>query len=654
MGKRLLKWTPGTDTPVPAPQEGSTATMLELPPEDRTLSPYTGWTRAHWEAVADHWLLGLRPHATPGHAGILPPGRHSVSGAKSDSLEGFARSFLAASARIAGAEGKDPHDHAGWYAEGLANATLPGGPERWGRAADTRRCPEEGPAQPIVEASAVAFGLALSKPYLWDRLDAEVQERVADWLAHHANLRAWGNNWLLFTAITEAFLSSVGRPIDNPHAEADVAHVEDWYLGEGWYNDGTAAMGRNVDHYNSWVIHPYLWMWYQLRGEQAPSALRERMRTRLGAFSTSYAELFAPNGAPLFQGRSLAYRTAVLGGPWAAGLEGVGQSPGAVRRLASGTLRHFTEAQRAGVDGPLTLGWSDAEYLPMMQGYSGPGSPYWAGIGFLGLAAPADHDLWTATEQPQPADPDSGAPPVSTWPSVGWVVQRDAAEGSVRVANHGSDHLPPGEGDGYYGPLYAKFGYSTHTAPGFGRAWQEGRIDGHIALLDAWERPTSRGSIREFATGAGWAASWHAPAIGGKPLPGARIVTASALDCGVEVRCHLVTVPHERWELIREGGTATVVGSGPTSGVLPLHGWGEQVAAGTARFEGSSPLGDATETPYLTRPRPEGGEALLVTLHGPAGGEVPVEVDVEGTTVTLRWISGRVDVLVLGELFAGE
>ena len=38
----------------------------------------------------------------------------------------------------------------------------------------------------------------------------------------------------------------------------------------------------------------------------------------------------------------------------------------------------------------------------MCQVYSGPGSPYFAGMGFLGLAAPADHPLWTSPEQPPP------------------------------------------------------------------------------------------------------------------------------------------------------------------------------------------------------------------------------------------------------------
>ena len=41
---------------------------------DLLLSPYTGWTRAHWEATADRMLLAVRPYAGPGNALISLPG----------------------------------------------------------------------------------------------------------------------------------------------------------------------------------------------------------------------------------------------------------------------------------------------------------------------------------------------------------------------------------------------------------------------------------------------------------------------------------------------------------------------------------------------------------------------------------------------------
>ena len=88
-------------------------------PADPRLSPYTGWTRAHWEATADRMLLAVRPYASPGNALVSLPGPASRSGAWSDGLEGFARTFLLAAFRLAGDGGRDPHGLAGWYAAGL-------------------------------------------------------------------------------------------------------------------------------------------------------------------------------------------------------------------------------------------------------------------------------------------------------------------------------------------------------------------------------------------------------------------------------------------------------------------------------------------------------------------------------------------------------
>ena len=73
------------------------------PETNFNLSPFTGYVRAHWEAVADDWLLTTRKFASPKHALVALPGRPSWSGLWSDRFEGFARTFMLASCRIAGA-----------------------------------------------------------------------------------------------------------------------------------------------------------------------------------------------------------------------------------------------------------------------------------------------------------------------------------------------------------------------------------------------------------------------------------------------------------------------------------------------------------------------------------------------------------------------
>ena len=650
---------------------------LRLPAEDRDLSPFTGWTHAHWEAVADHWLLTARRHASADGGLITPPGRPSAAGIRSDGIEGFARSFLIAAPLLAG-RAEDPYDHAGWYARGLAAAMAPDGPDRWGRAIGVDEIRQwNGTPQPIVEAANLAFGLAVSRPQVWDRLDDKLRDQTAEWLTHHAVKHGSDNNWLLFTAVIEAFVTSAGYEVPGGHAQADVELFESWYLGDGWFNDGpispATGHGNRVDHYNSWVIHPFLWQWYQL--SEQPAEGRERYLRRLGEFADSYALLFAPDGSPLHQGRSLTYRQAVLGGLWTAALAGVGsETAGATRRLASGVLRRFALESGVGMDGPPSRGWSAAEFLPMCQVYSGPGSPYFAGMGFLGLAASADHPLWTEPEQPQPSERGDC---VRTLHAVGWVIR--CGDGVVQIANHASDHVvDPDTGSG--DPHYASIGYSTHTAPSVGDAWTAG-VDGQLALVDEWGRASRREGLRGTATGPGWAASWYRPRMGGVDVPGARVVTLSVLHCGVELRAHLVTAP-AGWTL-REGSFAVagscapvveeaavrgeggglagrgdegiaVRGDGAVVELVGLCGW---TGSGVARFRGGNAFGEHSAAPYLTADPVAGLPTAYVSVHrlgrgGTRPKSVPVTIAVSDDCLVASWDDGRRDEFVLGELFA--
>ncbi|MEY9863433.1 hypothetical protein ABH935_009083 [Catenulispora sp. GAS73] len=639
---------------------------LRLPSEDRGQSPYTGWTRAHWETVADHWLLTARRHASATGGLITPPGRPSAAGIRSDGIEGFARSFLIAAPLLAGREA-DPYRHADFYARGLAAAMAPDSPDRWGKAIGVNEIKQwNGTPQPIVEAANLAFGLAISRTRFWDELDDKLRDQTAEWLTHHAVKHGSDNNWLLFTAVIEAFLVSAGYDVPGGHAQEDVELFESWYLGDGWYNDGpispTTRHGNRVDHYNSWVIHPFLWQWYQLSDQ--PAERRERYLGRLGEFADSYALLFAADGSSLHQGRSLTYRQAVLGGLWTAALAGVGsEAAGATRRLASGVLRRFTADLGVGVDGAPSLGWSAEEFLPMCQIYSGPGSPYFAGMGFLGLAAPAEHPLWTEAEQPQPAE---RADCVRTLREVGWVIR--SGDGVVQIANHASDHVvdpDTGRGD----PHYASLGYSTHTAPGVGDAFTDG-VDGTLALVDEWGRAARREGLRGTVTGEGWAASWFRPRMGGVDVPAARVVSLSVLHQGYELRAHLVTAP-AGWT-VREGSFAvagarkpytdewvtdtgdgiSVHGGDVTADLVPLHGW---TGSGVARYRGGNAFGEFSATPYLTASPVAGLPTVYVSAHRlgrSRNGSVPVTVAVTGECLVAGWSDGRRDEFVLGELFA--
>ncbi|MEZ3180928.1 DUF2264 domain-containing protein [Streptomyces pimonensis] len=594
-----------------------------LPPSDLTLSPLTGYTRAHWEAAADRLLTSLRPYASPGLAQYRLTGRTGYSGAWSDGLEGYARSFLLAAFRIAGAQGVDPpgsaviSDLVDRYATGLAAGTDPAHPEHWPPITDH--------SQPMVEAASVAVALHETRPWLWDRLPDAVRQRTVDWLGGFVGAKANDSNWRLFQVVTEEFLASVDAPHSRAEIDAGLARLEDWYRGDGWYTDGD---GRKFDYYNGWALHLYPVLWSRIAGPRADRGPVREHRERLRTFLDTHQYFFGSDGAPLYQGRSLTYRYATTAPLWAGVLaDATPLPPGRTRRLASGALKHFTDRGVPDERGLLSLGWY-RPFLPATQPYSGPASPYWAAKAFLGLLLPADHPVWTATEEPGPVET---ADRRLTLPAPGWLLHSTAADGIVRLVNHGSDRLPPPPATAQENPHYARLAYSTATAPETPPEDGPSGHDNHIALVgDAGS--TFRTRIHPLYTDGSRAASWHTPCLRDADPPTARIVSASVVHGPWEARVHVVDAPAGL--TVREGGWAVADddeppagSSGPgravavrrdglTSALVGLLGWetGPDARHGTvAHRSGHNAHGAHSATPLLTAAHP-GGTLLLATL----------------------------------------
>ncbi|MFC3452718.1 DUF2264 domain-containing protein [Amycolatopsis speibonae] len=561
---------------------------MRLPPEDRELSPRTGYTREHWVAAADGLLEAAWRWASPRGARLDLPGPASANGVRSDGLEGFARTFLAAGFRVAGEGGKDPHGWLGQYAEGLdAGTRTPGrdDAESWPVILD-----HDVAGQPMVEAASVALGLRLTRPWLWDGLDSRVRDRVEDWLRGALRHVPSPNNWYLFPYTVAGFLESVGRGDAETARARDRALelLEGWYRGDGWYADGD---GRAFDHYNGWALHLYPVLDAYLAG--TPTPLGERLLEHL----ESFALWFGGDGAPVHFGRSLIYRFAAAS---AVGLGAVtGDTPlrpGVSRRVLSGALRYFLDRGATGEDGLLSLGWH-GPHAPTAQFYSGPGSPYWASKAFVCLLAPAGHPLWTEVEEPAPSE---GPGAVLAQPVPGFLLQ-STPDGIVRLHNHGSDHLRPHEAESADGddPHYGRFAYSTGTGP----TARDNPSDNHFAVVVGGVRSVRR-RIHPLGAGAGdswgWAASWHRPVFGRGPatVPGLRVESVTVARGRDDVRVHRVAgaPPGAGAE---QTGWATRLGE---SVLRPLLGW-------TGLDEVRAPQGTAY-VPWVVLPR------LTGDVHG--------------------------------------
>ncbi|MCX5051913.1 MULTISPECIES: DUF2264 domain-containing protein [unclassified Streptomyces] len=572
---------------------------MQLPPYDRTLSPRSGYTRAHWESAADALLAAVEPYAAEGGALYhLPGDRTSWSGRLSDGLEGYARTLLAAAFR------RD-ETVLQRYAEGLA-AGVAG---VWPRIEDR--------SQPLVEAASIALALRLTRPLLWDRLDDGVRQRAADWLGGALTAEAWPCNWELFPVTVGGFLQEIGHEPEASRKAVDrgLERIEDWYVGEGWYTDGD---GRKFDYYNGWAMHLYPVLHAWLADD---SRLLDLYGGRLSRHLEDYARLFGGDGAPMHQGRSLTYRFATTVPLWLGALTGhTPLPPGETRRLASGALKYFLERGAVDSRGLLTLGWHGPDSA-VLQDYSGPASPYWASKGFLGLLLPPGHPVWTAAEEPGPAERSDALTAIS---APNWLLQSTSSDGVVRLHNHGSE-------DVRYDPYYTRLAYSTVTEP-------SSSYDNSVIVGD----DPSRTDIEPLGVGEGWVASRHT--AGG----GARVTTVVLARGAVEVRAHLVAgaepgtpvrvtgwatevPPRERIrEWGRDGVRAELLPAVGLSGALTgVTGEGDTVFVALARLTGEPESVPLAETVSV---RADGERELTVRWSG-------------GPEVRVRWGDSGVEIV---------
>jgi hypothetical protein len=618
-----------------------------IPADDFDLSPDTGWTRQHWTTVADDLLAAVQRFRSPRGGRIDLPGAPAKAGVVSDGLEGFARTFLLAAFRAAGDGDGKPVEP---YLDGLVIGPLGGDPDGWPPIGS------HGPGgQPMVESASVALGLLTARRWTWDQLDGAAQDRLEEWLRGALRNEPAPNNWYLFPMTVAAFLDEAGRGDAETARALDRAHdlLEGWYRGDGWYSDGD---GRAFDHYIGWAMHFYPVLVAHLRGD---TAQLERLGPRLREFLTSFAATFDVNGAPLYQGRSLTYRTATLSAVALGEVVGwTPLSPGQTRRILSAGLRYFLD-RGALTDGILSRGWH-GPHEATLQTYSGPASPYWASKGFVGLLLPGSAPLWTAPEEPPPS---AGPDRTVVIPSVGWLVQTTQADGLVRVHNHGSDHMHPWHADGGEpDPLYARLAYSTRTGPTAVR----NAADNHIAL-HVRGRESVRRRIHPIGSGPDWVASWHQPQFpgppafpGGPPVAGGPVLPQSRIESLVvghgawEVHIHRLravpagipvsvtgwalagAAPQELDEAV-DGPAVAVRADATATRLVGCHGWTE---ASVQRAPQGTAYGDWALVPTL-RGAVVPGELLVSasTLTAAHRAGAP-DVEVDGATVAVTWPDG--------------
>jgi len=277
-----------------------------------------------------------------------------------------------------------------WSQASLDAATDPGSP-------DFMNFHEGG--QPLVDAAFMAEGILRAPAVLWQLLEARMRRQVIEALK---SSRAIGtpttSNWVMFAAMVEAALHTMGEKTIEDRLEGCVRRMLGWYEGDGVYGDGAFF---HFDYYNSFVIHPMLVdVLAVLRQKDAPfEPVYRKELNRARRYAEIQERLIAPDGTFPSIGRSTTYRFGTLQALAQIALmrelpERV--KPAQVRSAMTAVIRRMIEAPGTFDDhGWLRIGFCGHQ-PSLAEGYISTGSLYLCTAALLPLGLPPADVFWSA------------------------------------------------------------------------------------------------------------------------------------------------------------------------------------------------------------------------------------------------------------------
>ena len=256
--------------------------------------------------------------------------------------------------------------------------------------------------QPLVDAAFLAQGLVRAPRAVRDALDPATKRNLIAALESTRAIVPGFNNWLLFSAMVEEGLASLGANWDRVRVDYAVRQHEAWYKGDGLYGDGPDF---HWDYYNSFVIHPMLLDVLDVC-QQESAAWKEiagRAQSRARRYAAIQERLIAPDGSFPPIGRSLAYRFGafhLLARQALTHSLPDGVSPAQVRGALTAVIRRTTEAPETfDKEGWLRIGFCGHQ-PGIGETYISTGSLYLCAVGLLPLGLPATDEFWSAPAQP--------------------------------------------------------------------------------------------------------------------------------------------------------------------------------------------------------------------------------------------------------------
>ena len=429
--------------------------MFPAPDFDR--SPFTGWTRAHWEYILARMTYGYAKIAerSGSLARVLYPDDRRGLPDSVDAIESFARIASAWGAWL-----RNPanpavikfQDHEinleTLLRQALLDGTDPLNPHTyWGDIGHMD--------QRIVESADIAVAIWMSRERVFNRMTAGEQAQIMNWLAQVDGKGTYTDNWILFTAMVQAVRLQLGFPSPESDLDNRLMQISEFYRGDGWYVDGPT---NEFELYNAWMFgwHYLLWTW--IDGDRRPDH-RQVVLQRGRSFINAFLHFFGANGSYPAWGRSVVYRFAALA-PFAVGhfLKIAPDDPGLLRRVSSGCIRYFYEHGIFDPEDHFVRQGYHGDFPPAGEAYISPGSPYWCCHGLFALTFDPDDPFWTATEAALPVERGDFE---LVLPSPGFVLSGRKDTGQVFLLNSrsGQEHDAPRHN---YTSKYGKLAYSTH------------------------------------------------------------------------------------------------------------------------------------------------------------------------------------------------
>lgn len=286
------------------------------------------------------------------------------------------------------AEGQQRRQLQEWALQAYKNAVDPQSPDYllW-----------EGPTQILVDAAYIAESFLRAPDATWKLLDETTRQRYIQCFKGLRVIRPAYNNWLLFRAMTEVFLLSIGEEADRFALTVAVNKLNEWYLSDGWYSDGPEFA---LDYYNSYVIHPmYVEILEVCKAKKFQTPVSTVLAIcRMQRFNVFIERLISPEGTYPAFGRSVIYRMGAFQtlalASWKYGLPEE-LSNGQVRSALSTVMRNMFSIE-GNFDDKNFLRLGFAGHQPELANYyTNNGSLYMTALVFMPLALPVTHPFWS-------------------------------------------------------------------------------------------------------------------------------------------------------------------------------------------------------------------------------------------------------------------